>query len=570
MKKFPKRMFLWMMSALLVLSLSATMAFANENVTSPTYNHGTMAVTADGGGDTISMMPGGTASISISPYIHVQYEGCQMEMGDVACPDMCGGDSCFQKGLGCSCASSPVMRTAKVTVKSDDESIVKASEATAVKDAGSKAGSTADGKIELTATGTGETEVTVSASLCDWVTTEKTFTVKVNDVISISDFDVSSDHKGPNVPELSMGSVGTDTQTAYISLDFAEEMKIVDENALMQELMKTVKIHNQALGGKMGEVKNVSLSADGKTFSFEISGWVAPYSGQITSSGIWQNLTTKDGSKLAESDVTMLMPNGLTTEIIKQVAADEKNNASVTTKIVAPESSTRGMVHLVVLKNGKPIPEGSLTSYGGTYTGHWHDYLKITASEFVEMYSGGIQDTLGENYIVTGNGDEITITAKDSKAGDVLELHVLSYLNNGSKNIDTSVLEKAGTDASAIDKSLYTDESFDKVEAAAYLASVIMQDTTYYSQADVNSAADRIQTNIDALVKKGEEGKDPGQEEQKPGVQEGEKTQDSNKGEDADKDNSAATGDETPIVLMLALMLAGGTAVGAVIRRKAS
>ena len=38
MKKFPKRMFLWMMSALLVLSLSATMAFANENVTSPTYN----------------------------------------------------------------------------------------------------------------------------------------------------------------------------------------------------------------------------------------------------------------------------------------------------------------------------------------------------------------------------------------------------------------------------------------------------------------------------------------------------------------------------------------------------
>ena len=53
-------------------------------------------------------------------------------------------------------------------------------------------------------------------------------------------------------------------------------------------------------------------------------------------------------------------------------------------------------------------------------------------------------------------------------------------------------------------------------------------------------------------------------------MQEGEKTQDSNKGEDADKDNSAATGDETPIVLMLALMLAGGTAVGAVIRRKAS
>ena len=35
--------------------------------------------------------------------------------------------------------------------------------------------------------------------------------------------DVSSDHKGPNVPELSMGPVGTDTQTAYISLDFAEE-----------------------------------------------------------------------------------------------------------------------------------------------------------------------------------------------------------------------------------------------------------------------------------------------------------------------------------------------------------
>ena len=74
-------------------------------------------------------------------------------------------------------------RTAAVTVKSTDESVVKAGAPEAAAEVGTAVGSKADGKITLTAAATGEAKITVTASLCDWVSTNKTYTVKVKDVV---------------------------------------------------------------------------------------------------------------------------------------------------------------------------------------------------------------------------------------------------------------------------------------------------------------------------------------------------------------------------------------------------
>ena len=41
-----------------------------------------------------------------------------------------------------------------------------------------KVGSKADGKVTLTAEATGEAKITVKASLCDWVSTNKTYNCK--------------------------------------------------------------------------------------------------------------------------------------------------------------------------------------------------------------------------------------------------------------------------------------------------------------------------------------------------------------------------------------------------------
>lgn len=593
--KVSRKLLVFVVSAMLVLGLSGTVAFASETTTSATVNHGTMGVytgtSADQDDTNIELAVGDSVDITIEPYVHVQYEGCQMDSGAEFCPESCGGyGGCFTKGMGCGCGKDPKTRKASVTATPVDTNVVSASAAAANGAVGSEVGSTVNGTVTLTAEKVGETTVTVRASLCDWLTTEKTYTVNVKnaitDTVSISDIDVHTDHSDPILPEQSMNDVETDTQTAYVTMYFDESMKIVDNGALVSEMMDTIKLHNRALGGTMGTIGNVALSEDGRSLSFELSGWTAPFSGQLTSEGTWINLMNEEETAYADSQMSVIMPNGLTTEVVERTVADGDTPASVTVKIMAPESSTRGMVHLVVLKNGQPVPEGSLTTYGATYTGHWHDYLNMTAETFVEYYASGVGSALGEDYTVTGNGDEITITANSSEAGDILDFHVLSYLNNGTKTIDTATLSAAVEAAGDVDADLWTAGSYAALTDAVAVGNLMLQDTTYYSQDDVNDAAEAIETAIDNLVDVN------APEEEEPGVVEdpdqtggdnndqdnaGNTQQAGNEGGNGSEnttgnvnDSSARTGDGTPVAAILALLLVSGAAAGIAVRKKAS
>ena len=75
------------------------------------------------------------------------------------------------------------------------------------------------------------------------------------------------------------------------------------------------------------------------------------------------NLTTEDGSKLAKSDMALTLPTGVETKIVNQVIADENTPASVTTRIITPKSTTRGMVHLILLKNGHLRLRSTITEH---------------------------------------------------------------------------------------------------------------------------------------------------------------------------------------------------------------
>ncbi len=185
--KFPKRMLAWMLSVVMVFGLTGTMVFASEGHTSDVYNHGTIQVTA-GNSDTITISKGGTAEITITPYQHRQYAGCQMVDGNDSCPNMCEGmmpGGCFVKDKGCRCDETPVLRTAAVTktveVVQGSGSIVAVGDPSPVGTVGSTVGSTVDGKMVLTGTTAGKAKVTVTVSLCDWKSVTKEFTVIVTD-----------------------------------------------------------------------------------------------------------------------------------------------------------------------------------------------------------------------------------------------------------------------------------------------------------------------------------------------------------------------------------------------------
>lgn len=547
--KFPKRLLAWMLSAVMVFGLTGTLAFANETETDPNYNHGTIAVKADDSNGTITMVKGGTAEITVSPYIHVQYQGCQM----ADCPEMCGGEACFTPGKGCVCNSTLTERTANVTVNSSDDSVVKAGAVAAAGETENKVGSKADGKVTLTAEATGEAKITVTASLCDWVSTNKTYTVKVKDVVEVVDFDAYTDHDGVPIPELAMGESQTDTQTAYVTLRFPEAMKIVDKEALTAEMMNTVKLASQKLGGRMGSIKNVELAEGGKALRFELSGWVAPFNGKITSEGVWENLTTEDGSKLAKSDMALTLPTGVETKIVDQVIADENTPASVTTRIIAPKSTTRGMVHLILLKNGQPA--AALNNHGAHVVAHYHNYMALNAEKFSSMVPGWWDmGALKDDYTLTVDGDVLTITAKDSQPGDVLEFHVSSYLNSGSKDIDSTELKAVIEKAKKADKSKYTEENYRKLQKMITLGELVAKDTTYYAQTDVDDMTARINEAGKNVIVKTDDSKTDGKTDQGAAAGKNDKT--------------AATGDMTPLAAILALLAVSGTAAGVAVKRR--
>ena len=547
--KFPKRLLAWMLSVVMVFGLAGTLAFANETETSSQYNHGTIAVKADDSNGTITMVKGGSAEITVSPYIHVQYQGCQMP----DCPEMCGGEACFTPGKGCVCDSTLTERTANVTVNSSDDSVVKAGAVAAAGETENKVGSKADGKVTLTAEATGEAKITVTASLCDWVSTNKTYTVKVKDVVEVADFDAYTDHDGVPIPELAMGESQTDTQTAYVTLRFPEAMKIVDKEALTAEMMNTVKLASQKLGGRMGSIKNVELAEGGKALRFELSGWVAPFNGKITSEGVWENLTTEDSSKLAKSDMALTLPTGVETKIVDQVIADKNTPASVTTRIITPKSTTRGMVHLILLKNGQPA--AALNNHGAHVVAHYHNYMALNAEKFSSMVPGWWNmGDLKDDYTLTVDGDVLTITAKDSQPGDVLEFHVSSYLNSGSKDIDSTELKAVIEKAKKADKSKYTEENYRKLQKMITLGELVTKDTTYYAQTDIDDMTARINEAGKNVIVKTDDSKTDGKTDQGAAAGKNDKT--------------AATGDMTPLAAILALLAVSGTAAGVAVKRR--
>ena len=168
-------------------------AYADTNLPAAndpsTYTHGNIAVASDDATDgVIELTVGETATVTVTPYEHVQYKGC----GRSECPDECEsahGVECFVPGMGCKCDHEATPRTASVTATSADTAVATVSDVVADAEyvnAGnldlhdSTKPVTKNGTITVTATKAGETTVAVSATDLDhWSDATATYTVKV-------------------------------------------------------------------------------------------------------------------------------------------------------------------------------------------------------------------------------------------------------------------------------------------------------------------------------------------------------------------------------------------------------
>ena len=155
----------------------------------PDYNHGTIQISSEAAQDNvIELKVGETATITVTPYQHVQYEGCRM--WNKPCPTVCDEmfeeygmeGACFEKGKGCICTKTPSLETAEVSASSTKEDVASVSAVVADSSlsASSGVGKTNTGSVTIEAKAEGETEVTVGVDgLYFWYPAEQTYTVTV-------------------------------------------------------------------------------------------------------------------------------------------------------------------------------------------------------------------------------------------------------------------------------------------------------------------------------------------------------------------------------------------------------
>ena len=162
---------------------------AQSHKTDPVHNHGTIGIDADINGTAVenesnmSMKVGDSLNISISPYVHVQYQGCGKYDCPTNCEKMVGGvGACFKVGKGCFCNANPKLRNTDIKVTSSNKEIVSVGEPTAEQvlvENDASIGQMADGSFTIKAEKEGITTIKIETALENWLSTTKTYTISV-------------------------------------------------------------------------------------------------------------------------------------------------------------------------------------------------------------------------------------------------------------------------------------------------------------------------------------------------------------------------------------------------------
>lgn len=375
---------------------------------------------------------------------------------------------------------------------------------------------------------------------------------------------VYSEHGGEvSYPTYKGNTDNFDEQIFYVTVNFDKEITLVDKDGDGNPSDDVVDELDIILNGTMHitstptgmlsyeytteyegaepykKYATVSLGEDGKSLEFMIYIGYAPFSGKIQINAPEEHalttiLTTDTLDSVDWSDIDFYMSTGARLETVEQVVATESKSASVTKKVSGFPEATRGMVHLIFLKNGVPVEE--LNPYGGNIVGHNHNYLSMTNGTFsmliagtggVDVDDGGFGagssgyfgNAFDKDYISAAYGDTFTITAKDSEPGDVLDILVVGYprdtrigYTEGNAQ-DKSGLEEAIQKAEAIDSSLYTAKTYAALQAEIAKAEIVY-DSEYYLQEEVEAQIENLEGVIFAL-RTVEEGDLP--EEEQPG-----------------------------------------------------
>lgn len=327
----------------------------------------------------------------------------------------------------------------------------------------------------------------------------------------ITSYSVSTDHGGEIIS-------GLDDQWINFTVNFSDKISISSSEDVISDLNITLNgtRFTSTPSGSNSYLSYVTVEqgSDQKSLLFKIHIGFAAYAGQLkvqAPNGITSITDAGTGTPVEWSDIDLLVPNGVQLETVSQTAGnpDENINASVTKRVIAPESCTRGMLHMIFLKNGQPV--GTLDSFGANVTPHYHDYLNLYADRFASMIPGFFTDfasdytvtyngtsVTNDDATVTYNGDTFTITSASSNAGDILDLRIYAYPQVIQDSLDKEALTAAINTAENLDTSIYNESSVKNLRNEIAIAKS-MKNSSYYLQNELDEECQILKNTISSL-----------------------------------------------------------------------
>ena len=249
-------------------------------------------------------------------------------------------------------------------------------------------------------------------------------------------------------------------QTISLNIQFDKNIKILDADALMSELV--IKI----MGTDVSKTaRDITMSASGKVLNIKMvsNGWAAIYAGSLSieTNGLKNIVSSDNNTPVKLYNFSTNIPIGI--KLDNKSTAGTADAAASDTVQVTHRANMRGMYHFQLMSNGISVLGNSGTFGAGTMTSHAHNFnSSITVESIASAMAGAINGIEGYTATYEDGSDTFTVTADEAKDGE--ELTVQMFEANADCRDQKAILEKAKATLDGVDRN--TNPAIDKAYEA--------------------------------------------------------------------------------------------------------
>ena len=237
-------------------------------------------------------------------------------------------------------------------------------------------------------------------------------------------------------------------QTISLNIQFDKNIKILDADALMSELV--IKINGTDVSKT---ARDITMSASGKVLNIKMvsNGWAAIYAGSLSieTNGLKNIVSSDNNTPVKLYNFSTNIPIGI--KLDNKSTAGTADAAASDTVQVTHRANMRGMYHFQLMSNGISVLGNSGTFGAGTMTSHAHNFnSSITVKSIASAMAGAINGIEGYTATYKDGSDTFTVTADEAKDGE--ELTVQMFEANADCRDQKALLEKAKATLDGVDR----------------------------------------------------------------------------------------------------------------------